>query len=163
MLISEFRIQIDAKVDDWYEEYSSGSIFSTNNFDKIWQNWFSEILGTRQWCLNKNRRWGRSLFLKRWIFNIFLTPKGCLIKSFVSLRFRKFLEFTQGPLQGRSPPPLTPHPCTASPLLLPQTSSRACPPECSWGGRTLTKPLSNVRDYIFIGDMSVPVCPSTAP
>ena len=105
-----------------------------------------------------NRRWGRSIILEEIGLQYFSHTQGCLIKSFVSLRFRKFLEFTQGPLQGRSPPPLTPHSCTASPLLLPQTSSRACPPECNWGGRTLTEPLSNVRDHIFTG-----VCRSCLP
>ena len=65
-----------------------------------------------------NRRWGRSIILEEIGLQYFSHTQGCLIKSFVSLRFIEFLEFTQGPLQGRStsPPHSAPLHCLPPPL-----------------------------------------------
>ena len=107
-----------------------------------------------------NRRWGRSIILEEIGFQYFSHTQGCLIKSCVSLRFIKFLEFTQGPLQGRSPPPPLSAPLHCLPPSLATDLKQKLAPRSAMRGTYFDRPLSNVRDHIFIGGMSLLSAPA---
>ena len=118
---------------------SSGSIFSKLNltkFDKIkfQKSWHQTLMLTQS-------RWERSIIpWKTRYFSFFFTPKDAW-QSFYLIETWKFLEFTQGSLQERS-----------SLLLSPISSIRPqakLAPRSAMRGRTLTRPLSNVRDFTF--------------
>ena len=143
------------------EEYSSGSIFSKiilTKFDKI--N-FQKFLAPDN-DAKTNRRWGRSIILEEIGLQYFSHTQGCLIKSFVSLRFIEFLEFTQGPLQGRSPPPSLRTPALPPPISCHRPQAKLAP-RSAMRGTYFDRPLSNVRDHIFIGGMPLLSAPTQAP
>ena len=114
---------------DWCSEWmmdewvSSGNIFSKLNltkFDKIkfQKSWHQTLMLTKSWWERPINSW------KTRYFSFFFTPKDawqrfCLIETW------KFLEFTQGSLQERSSPLLSPYP--ASDL------KQACSSECNEG------------------------------
>ena len=67
------------------EEYTSGRVFLTNNFDNIWQNYFQKFLAPDN-DAKTNRQWGRSIILEEIGLQYFshtqrvLGKKLCLIE-----------------------------------------------------------------------------------